>query len=63
MRLFADNNSFIKSFGDEGNTSCSLLCDARSLQKQCGEGLKYKNLWNGAGCFCNGSRCAKRKYL
>ena len=66
FRRLIPDNSKIKNFVYEGDTICSPLCDARFLQTQCGVGLKvekYKNRLNGTSCFCNGSRCVKRKYL
>lgn len=67
-RRISDNNSKnnMKSFVYQGDIICSPLCDGRSLQRQCGVGLKvekYKNRLNGTSCFCNGSRCVNRKYL
>ena len=56
----------MKSFVYQGDIICSPLCDGRSLQRQCGVGLKvekYKNHLNGTSCFCNGRRCVNRKYL
>ena len=50
--------------GTFGRSRCIPLCGVRLFQTQCAVGFKveeYRNPVNGTKCFCNESRCVKRK--
>ena len=65
--------STFEEIGSVGVSVCISLCDSRTslildphviLEKQCPVGLKfeeYQDPINGTKCFCNRSRCVKRK--